>query len=414
MQRNQVKKNFSFDNNEVMSFLQNRENCSIERMNENIGEELCMKAKLYQESPEKELKSTNLTPKKTKKQKMPEKKKVEKILKCGYDRKSLIDYAKELKTHYFDFKDSSNSVKNNIFTEKIIRSEKRKCGYFSNIIERSIEEANLRDEYLYYLGCQITPDLNSKTIFSKSHPKGKENNAKKGNFEKETSDDKCTWDRECPHISYRESPDKYCNSFKNMALNNKMEADFELTKCEENTTSENIFLNYTDNSAKYGKEESKQDYSSLNQKNKSSLIRNSIDSPDLSDYLTDISKLMNQFNLKKEFLLNYLDSKNACEIEGRDSDLNFFKVSNADFFKHLNRIDLDIDNSYYKLAKYFSSEIVHFIIPSFILISTTNYNDEQEEYNLNKVKAYWKFSIERKEDELRYHSLNLDQIQIYL
>jgi len=458
MQRKQTKKNFTFDNIEVTHFLQEdfREIGSIDSSIESIGNDLFLKANLQEESglelvkveEEQKLKIEKLTPKKLKKKILfpPEKEKAEKMQKCNFDTNSLIDYAKALNSRFFNqFESSSeysvvnnnnNNNNRNIFSEEISQSEILNFGYFSNLIEKSIEEAEeayKRHQYLLYLGCQITPDLNAENIFSKSSLKATENEAaekaKCNNKEKIIQKFTPNLIRPSNAICDSEtSEDSYYHNSTLMNIKKEEEADLKMTteSDDENNNLPKIKVNNNkaNNSSSLinanEEETKKESFINLLQQNSSSFIQSSrINSENLSNHWADINELINQFNLSREFLLNYLHAAKAtCDVQYRSSDLNSFKVSSAsDFVNNLQSIDFDMDNSYCKLEKDFSKEIIHFFIPTTIvlLMFSKAQNDQQDNLHnrLKKCQARWKFSIQSKQDKFCFkNTLRLDQIQI--
>lgn len=416
MQRKQVIKNFNFDNHEVENFLQDfRQKPSMEKSIDRIGEELFIKVKFQEEFVEEESKSSCFTPKKLKKLKMPEKDKAEKMVKCNYDANYLTDFAKALKSKYFDTIDSPNSENDQkFFTEKISQSEISNRGYLSKLIEQSIDESIRRNEYLLYLSCQITPDLNGN-ILSKSSLKEKEKAEKKINSGEKITHHKPNRNPGSSEVYCSDSSDnRYYSEFeKKSALLTQSGADLDFTKSEENQNLKIIKIFDANNPSINLNEETGEDFIDFTQQKKASFLRSWIHSPDLSKHFADISELMKRFNLNKEFLLNYLDANKSCDIEGRDSHLNYFKISNNDFANQVHKIDFDIDNSYYKLAQLSSSEITHFFILSNVLIFSKVQNHEENPQSLKKVEANWRFSVLKKEDELYCNTLSLDQIQIY-
>jgi len=338
MQRNQTK-NFPFNNYQVKNFLKELEEISSMELSKKIIEkDLNVTTNLDKGALKAELFFDKLTPKKLRKLKMPEKTKVEKMLKWKSDSNSLIDYSKGLDHFYFDFIDSNNSVNNrNIFFENFSQSEKRNPGYFSNLIEKSLEADSLKDEYLKYLGCQITPDLNINTIFSKSSLKeeGKHEKIGKSEIDSTHSKPKCSLDS---FVEETSNPYHLLNFNINSVLINENE-ESKLNECEENKILQNFKINkFENNSAEINKEKTKEDCLMDNKNKKSSFVQNEIHSHKVKDLFDEILDIMNEFNRSEKFLLNYLKAKNSCEIEGVDSKFNTFKLSIAEFCNHLLRM----------------------------------------------------------------------------
>lgn len=416
MQRNQLKNNFVFDNRQVSNFLNRlEENTSFDLSTNITQNQLFENAKLSKDIIESESEIKESTPKNSKEIKIPKINKMKRMIKSRFESSNMIQDAKDLNNHYFDLSYYSNTLDNrNFLKEKISQSEKRNSNQYSNLINKSLEEADLKNKYLIFLGCQITPDLNTNTLFSKSSQMAnKEKEHKSGvylnNLNKiiEIPNDSNSFDFSNPYLKLNFNFTSELNNTKEeekmIDCEKSIKKPYRLKKKKTFDNFERILL-----------EESKK-YDSTKKPNKNIYLNSEeIYIDQQNDLVNEISKILSEFNQSKEVLINYLEKQKSLYIECCDSDLNSFRIPISDFYNHFQRIDFNSNDIFVKWVENFYTKIIYIFIPSNVHFSKNFYKNDESEYGLKQFETKWRFSVNKKEENQSCKSLSLENIQILI